>query len=550
MSASRNRALFAFSAAYHRGVTGSQVQHGGPMDGHVRDGRRYLPELAATGLLQPQDWVRDDLPDLLWPALVLAEGGTSAAGAFVRWQRRVQAELVSEVDPEVLTNGLDGRLTGLQLLGETCPGASALVREHAVAEGLASENVLRALASYPEVPASWLHERDFSPPGDDDVRLISRAVREAMVDGHREAVLKCLPIWAAVQAGTFSAGPKLIDLLRTYPDDTETRSAADSAIRAAWGAKRGALLHSDNERFDAAIAWAKVFWRINSMTTWCLRKRDVSPSEEAGISAPTAIDADQNPDADRLRQVAMDVVSSYTEALETSPARLYDQERQEVHAGLVARAGRDVVTALGCPDLWCLEHGAHIGRMLVEVRILLQWMSSQDPSIYSRYQAFGAGKAKLYSRILDELPEEARTPEFAEAIEEVARLSHNHGILDYRVVDTSDSFAGKSIRQMATECGLVDMYRQNYYMASGVTHSEWWSVETHAMERCLNVLHRGHLIPSLSLNAGGNAALARAWLDQLYALIRFSLGALGTDQDAVSNAFEWLEEPTASKDES
>lgn len=512
------------------------------MDGHVRDGRRYLPELAATGLVKSQDWVRDDLPDLLWPALVLAEGGTDAAGAFVRWQRAVLSELAGEVDPGVLTDGIDGRLTGLHSLGEAYPSARSVARRHAVAEGLLSETILRALASYPEIPAGWLHDRDFSPPAEADVLLLSRAVREAIVDGHREAVLKCLSIWAAVQAGTFSAGPKLIELLRTFPDDSETRSAADSAVRSAWGAKRASILHDDPERFEAAIRWAKVFWGINSMTSRCLRARDVSRPDEDGDVGPTAFEADESVGAGRLREIAMDVVSSYAEALETSAARLYDQQRQEVHAGLVARAGREVVTALGCPDLWCLEHGAHIGRMLVEVRVLLQWMSSQDPSIYARYQAFGAGKAKLYSRILDELPEDARTPEFAEAIEEVARLSHNHDILDLRVVDTADSFAGKSIRQMATECGLLDMYRHNYYMASGVAHSEWWSVETHAMERCLNVLHRGHLIPSLSLNAGGNSELARAWLDQLYALIRFSLNALGTDPEAVSNAFEWLEE--------
>ena len=35
------------------------------------------------------------------------------------------------------------------------------------------------------------------------------------------------------------------------------------------------------------------------------------------------------------------------------------------------------------------------------------------------------------------------------------------------------------------------------------------------MERCLNVLHGGHLIPSLSLNPGGNVEFATAWVNQL-----------------------------------
>ncbi|MCP5068640.1 MAG: hypothetical protein GY946_18920 [bacterium] len=168
-------------------------------------------------------------------------------------------------------------------------------------------------------------------------------------------------------------------------------------------------------------------------------------------------------------------------------------------------------------------------------------MAAQDPSIYRRYQAFGSGKAKLYSRILDELPEDARNAEFAEALEEFSRLGHTHGVIDHRVVDTSDSFSGKSIRAMADECGLLDLYRRAYTVSSGVAHSEWWSVETHAMERCLNVLHRGHLIPSLSLNAGANVALARSWIDQLFALIQRSLRILGTEPSVVSDAFAWLE---------
>lgn len=90
---------------------------------------------------------------------------------------------------------------------------------------------------------------------------------------------------------------------------------------------------------------------------------------------------------------------------------------------------------------------------------------------------------------------------------------------------------------MAKECGLLDLYRQAYYTSSGVTHSEWWSVETHCMERCMNILHRGHLIPSLSLSAGGNVELANSWVDSLYTLIRLSLNILGTSEEAVNEAF-------------
>jgi hypothetical protein len=78
-------------------------------------------------------------------------------------------------------------------------------------------------------------------------------------------------------------------------------------------------------------------------------------------------------------------------------------------------------------------------------------------------------------------------------------------------------------------------------MASGVAHSEWWSIQDYAMEQCLNVLHGGHLIPSLALNAGGNVEFASTWVDHLYTLIRASLQVLGTDKDAVGSASARLE---------
>lgn len=516
----------------------------GPMAGHVRNGRRYLPPMAATGVLAIADWVRDDLPDLLWPALVLAHRNTNAAQDIVRWQANVQRDLAGDVEPKMLAEGLDGRLTSLDRLIAVHPGAEISVKQRAMELDLLPDPVASVLETYPERPAMWLVDGAVRPPGQDDIDLLVNALLGVIRDGHREAIIKCLSIWSAVQAGTFSTDASTIELLKPYPNDLATRSRADSVVRAAWGAAKGALLHADATRFDKSIKWAKLFWGINSITTRCVRERDTDGAEEATLgSMNTANSPVDAPPAggEHLQRVAMDLVSSYVQALETAPCRLYDQERQEVHAGLASRVGRELITVLGVPDLWCVEHGSHVTRALVEARIYLQWMATQDPSIYRRFQEYGSGKAKLYARIIDETPDEARIPGFDEAIEELDRLSHNDDVIDHRVVDTGDSFAGKSLRVMAEECGLLDLYRHAYYISSGVTHSEWWSVETHAMERCLNVLHRCHLIPSLSLSLGRNVPLARSWLDQLYALLWRSLELLGTDDAAVAEAFSWLD---------
>lgn len=514
------------------------------MAGHIRQGRRYLPPMAATGVLAIADWVRDDLPDLLWPALVLARRGTDAARDFVRWQAGVQRDVAGDVEATILADGLEGRLTSLDRLVAAHPSAEISVKQRAIELDLLPDPVASVLQTYPERPASWLVDGAVRPPSQDDIDLLVEALLGVIGDGHREAVIKCLRLWSAVQAGTFKSDASMIELLKLYPNDPITRPRTDTVVRAAWGAAKGALLHADATRFDQSIRWAKVFWGTNSMTTRCVRRRDIDGVEEDAVTLTSPADTpiEDPPDGgEHLQRVAMDLVSSYVQALETAPARLYDHERQEVHAGLVSRVGREVITVLGCPDLWCVEHGSHVTRALVEARIYLQWMATQNPSIYQRFQAYGSGKAKLYARIIDETPNEARIPGFDEAIEELDRLSHTDDVIDHRVVDTGDSFAGKSLRAMAEECGLLDLYRHAYYISSGVTHSEWWSVETHAMERCLNVLHRCHLIPSLSLSRDRNVPLARSWVDQLYALMWRSLEILGTDAAAVTAAFAWLE---------
>jgi hypothetical protein len=494
-------------------------------------------------MVQLADWVRDDLPDLIWPALVLALRGENAAAAFARWQSLVQTDLRRDVEAKELAECLDGRLTGLERLATRHSGAGAIVRRRAIELQLLPDPVQSALLAYPERPASWLVPGELTPPGQAEIDLLVKAVLEAVTDHHREALLKCLSIWSAVQAGAFSTSAEMIELLNPYPNDAATRNQADTVICASWGAMKGVLLTEEEEaRFDNSIRWAKVFWGINSMTTRCLRRRDLTAEVDSDRDdEEPAAGADQADDGEHLQQLAMDLVASYMEALDKAPSRLYDPEPQEVHAGLVLRAGREVITALGHPDLWSAEHGSHVTRVLVEARVLLQWMATQPADIYQRFQDYGAGKAKLYTRILDELPADARIDGYSAALEELTNLSHNHDVLDLRIVDTNDSFSGKSLRAMAEECGLLDFYRQAYYLASGVAHSEWWSIETHAMERCLNVLHRGHRIPHMALNAGGNTPMASAWVDQLYALIRVSLSVLGTDESHVAAAFSWIE---------
>lgn len=308
-------------------------QKDGPLAGHVRKGRVYKPPLVATDLLVLGDWVRDDLPDLLWPALVMAESGTSSFNRFVRWQKTVQDDLRGTAEPRVVADGLDGRLTSLDRLADSVPGSAERLRIRASEYGLLSDAVMSALRSYPLRPAAWLVEGGPNPPSQGDVDLVARALFDLLKDDHRESVIKCLHVWSAVQAGTFRSSSETIELLQPYPYDPTTRKSADAAIRAMWGAHKGMLRFEDEQRFDDAIRWARAFWGANSVTTRCARRRDLglddAGPEEGTVPMPTESNDDAAPptpmpdDGAHLRRFAMDLLSSYVEALETAPARLY-----------------------------------------------------------------------------------------------------------------------------------------------------------------------------------------------------------------------------------
>lgn len=107
------------------------------------------------------------------------------------------------------------------------------------------------------------------------MELVRDALLGVIGDDHHEALIKCLRIWSTVQEGSFRASVETIDLLKDYPNNPRKRAQADTTVRAMWSAHKGLLEHEDPNSFDAATNWARMFWGANSMTSGCIRERDL-----------------------------------------------------------------------------------------------------------------------------------------------------------------------------------------------------------------------------------------------------------------------------------
>jgi len=203
--------------------------------------------------------------------------------------------------------------------------------------------------------------------------------------------------------------------------------------------------------------------------------------------------------------------------------------KHEVLCGLVSRASRAVYATLQAPHMWSGEHGSTVMRILAETRIVITWMDLQDPAIYAQYQNYGRGKAKLMRRHLETLIEtsgEAVPIDVRELAERLKKKAGGDLGEAFQEVSVDTTFSGLTMRKMAEEAGLMDVYRYLYQPTSGVTHGEWWAIEDYAMQRCVNPLHMVHHIPSFQPEFPIEPMYSRLLVAQLDGIMRQVLAIL------------------------
>jgi hypothetical protein len=534
-------------------------QADGPLKGYFKVGRTYRPPLLAYTETQLVDWARDGFPDLLWPAVVVTLHGDESSALFRHMQGAVVARFGKEAVKE---NGLNFD-TRLSSLNDVDVGVRRDVLELFRSEQLGPaipDELVAILRRYPAAPGAWLlldpwPERGTEVAADAALTLVARAFADSQTDSHRKALMQLPALeWRAV-CGNISVPRELAAQMAGYPNDPATVGAADAFIRGASVMDLGEV--SGPPRI-VARDWARAFWNWNWSMTDCLpaERRDADANEEDDeVAAPAAMvpEAIAAPSADATTEDGSEGEDTGPTDLETEAHRLTDRvgvllnaflvvaldhsrtvdlyapASHEVVCGLISRAARAVLAASLSPDTWSGEHGASVIRLLAETEIVVTWLGSQDAEAYVRYQAYGQGKGKLahvhMRALIDSFDGDA--PDYlVAAVERLGRQFGDDRGQEFIEVNVSSTFSGRSVRDMAADVGLDELYRFAYQPASSVTHGEWWTIEDFAMQRCLNPLHRGHLIPSFDGLASTTLEFGRMLADRLEDLMGLALRIL------------------------
>jgi Family of unknown function (DUF5677) len=494
--------------------------------------------------VQLTDWASDDFPDLIWTAVLAAVYGDDVIDKFKAVQRTVFSQFGAlQIDAAGIA--IDGRLTSLERIpAEYRPVIVAELSGSGLLDIALPDELLAVLRLYRDVPGAWLLVdplADRTPAISDDaaVTYLAQAFVKAIEDSHRKALVVFPGLQWLCYRKKISVTPDMATAFDKFPHNLEGQSAADASVRTtAMLMTNGPFAEADHQHDERT--WAMSFWHQNWHMTVCqpaeLKDAPEAPADEADVGeAATAEYQWLLPAPGEIEELSARVESLFSRFIQaaldnTRDVDLYDPARHEVVCGLMSRAARAALVLVSNPDLWGGENGAGTIRLFAETEIVMTWLSLEgNEAFYSKYQDYGRGKAKLAHANMKAMIEAmgAETPDLLK--ESTAKLGASLGgdwgteLID---VDIAGTFSGKTVRDMAREAGLADLYRNVYQQSSAVTHGEWWTIEDQALQRCLNPLHKFHQIPSFNAQPSFGAEMGPMLVGKLEGLLGQAVGIL------------------------
>ena len=521
----------------------------GVLAGHYQIGRRFVPEIIAKVDPEFSDWIKTDLPDLLWPMILVHIHGYKGIVSL----RSAQQDVYSHIKALPHTNNsnmLDGRLTSLeQVRSSDREGIIRTLRQAPYRDRLFSPEIKGVLSLFECAPGYWLLAKPWNhqniPSEDESRSLLGDAIFKVITDGHANALTKVPTlIWLTI-AGRLNMPKKYIDELVQYPNNLDMRPKTDALIRSSFGAIK-AMPISD-EIANSTANWSDQFWAENHRSTPCYistpavrpdARRDNREAAEPIRSTNCTKKDEEQSIKSILENFTRRLQEEYSLFMAKAVSSEYamdptDVERFEVVTGLVSRCFRSLVIVFQSPLFWNSEHGSDIVRTLFETEITLLWLHSHSGErSYKNYQDYGKGKGKLFKLHLERLIHNAGGIDYNSLAGTVSDGDLSNGNNDqFQEISLANTFAGISLRKMAEEVGQIDQYRYVYQPASGMSHGEWWTLEGSVMVHCVNPLHRFHLIPSGDASPEINAQFPAATFRAFQRIIAAAATSLCIDMD-------------------
>jgi len=403
-------------------------------------------------------WSNERLPEMIWAAIIRVIDDQDYA---IEEFRRILSFIGEHGEKDQLS---DISLTGISKLPEA-------LREQFIGfilENKTTASALVVLSLFENLPAreTWVN---LLPKEEPDISILMDAVGFNLPHQSQEATdCRWLKLMAQVISGKFHVPREMAEEWFGYPYEGDLRKIRPS-IRASEMA--------ENPLVEKDLTWPNAFWDEAWRNSPCLALME--EKEPTIAEAPSVSRAD-------ITSLLNEIESHWS----------------HTHSTTAIDARHDAVFGLALYVVKVLDEMLGIGigtgilgrlglRTILEAHISLRYLlHKDDPELWKKWRAYGAGQAKLNALRFDELMDPPKHINQS-TIEAIAGEDLWEEFLNIEL----GSWSGLDLRKISEKAGVKDAYDAHYSWTSGYSHGTWGPVRESCFETCGNPLHRLHRYP-------------------------------------------------------
>ena len=310
--------------------------------------------------------------------------------------------------------------------------------------------------------------------------ILAIAVNEALAqDSERATDLQWLRFICFSKKQIYLTDSSISEDLQRYPH-CEDYDRTGSFIRNGWNAMRGVMAQAD---------WPKKFWLQCHKNTPCWTRHE---QEYRGKIKRDRKSIEDMMDIEKLEKVRKTLRQHF---FNTQNGADQDVRHQVVfgvafyaHDVFITNAiYRSALTIVGRVNL----------RILLEAYFNLAYMlheekKASNTDIWTKYRDYGAGR---FTSIYKKLKSSRKRPPRLLNVPLIESIANEDKWNELREINYGD-WRGKNLKKISKEIGQKELYDRYYEYLSDYVHVTWGSVRKSSMQKCCNILHRGHIIPS------------------------------------------------------
>lgn len=403
-------------------------------------------------------WSNERLPEMIWAAIIRVIDDQDYA---IEEFRRILSFIGEHGEKDQLS---DISLTGISKLPDA-------LREQFIGfilENKTTASALVVLSLFENLPAreTWVN---LLPKEEPDISILMDAVGFNLPHQSQEATdCRWLKLMAQVISGKFHVPREMAEEWFGYPYESDLRKIRPS-IRASEMA--------ENPLVEKDLTWPNAFWDEAWRNSPCLALME--EKEPTVAEAPSVSRAD-------ITSLLNEIESHWS----------------HTHSTTAIDARHDAVFGLALYVVKVLDEMLGIGigtgilgrlglRTILEAHISLRYLlHKDDPELWKKWRAYGAGQAKLNALRFDELMDPPKHINQS-TIEAIAGEDLWEEFLNIEL----GSWSGLDLRKISEKAGVKDAYDAHYSWTSGYSHGTWGPVRESCFETCGNPLHRLHRYP-------------------------------------------------------